>query len=84
MPAKRPEFREKFAIIKLMLLLSHVLVMYDCHILFNVLCIASVGNKHVKRVLQNYLGFLVCTTDTCMYYVCRERDVLLRICTRCM
>ena len=61
------KFREKFARIKFMEFLSHVLVMYDCHILLHIVCTATVGNKHLKRILQNYFGFfLVCTADTCM------------------
>ena len=49
--------------------LSHVLVMYDYHALFNILCNASVRSKHVKTVVQNHLVFFVCATDMCMYYV---------------
>ena len=52
MLAKRPEISREFARIKFIKFLSHVLVMYDCHMLFNILCIGSVRNKHLKRVLQ--------------------------------
>ena len=69
MLAKCPEISREICQKKTMKFLSHVLVMYDCHILFSILCIGSVRNKHVKRVLHNHLGVLVCTADTCMYYV---------------
>ena len=59
------KFHEKFARKKIMEFLSHVLVMYGCHILINILCIASVRNKQ-QSFLENQLGVLVCTTDTCI------------------
>ena len=43
---------------------SHVLVLCDCHT-FNILCIDSVSNKHLKRLCKPF-GFLVCIADTCM------------------
>ena len=51
------KFRGKFARIKFMKFLSHVLVMYDCHILFNILCIGSVRNKRNKGFANPFGGF---------------------------
>ena len=36
-------------------IICHMLVMYDCHILFDTLCIGSVRNKHLKRVFQTHI-----------------------------
>ena len=66
MRAKRPEILQEICQNRLYEILSHVLVMYDWHTLLNILCIASVRNKHLKKFLQSYLAVVVCTADTCM------------------
>ena len=57
MLAKRPEISREICQKKIMKFPSHVLVMYDSHILFNILCIGSVRNKHVKGFCKTIWGF---------------------------